>query len=172
MLEDVVLDLLKTRLMQFEAVAAFVKDFAHLRNLQRAEHAQEGLRLDTERKALKRKLEGLYAAVAEGLRSPELKEKLLDLVARVGAIEEALERPAPGIGDRTGLSCDCRAWAGGRPGPDRAGFCDLGGRSGGFSLGRGADGFDWPGAKRKKPRGGGAFGYRCEFGEDGCGGRI
>lgn len=40
-------------------------------------------------------MEGLYDAIAEGLRSPGLKEKLLDLEARVAAIEAELERPAP-----------------------------------------------------------------------------
>lgn len=94
-LEDVVLDLLKTRLMQPEAVAVFVKDFVHVSNTQGAEHGQECQRLETEKKALKRKLEGLYDAIADGLRSPGLKEKLLDLQARVAAIDDALERPAP-----------------------------------------------------------------------------
>jgi len=65
--------------MEPEAVAAFVKDFAELSNSQGAEQAQERLRLETERKALKRKLEGLYDAIAEALRSPGLGEKLLNL---------------------------------------------------------------------------------------------
>jgi site-specific DNA recombinase len=94
-LEGVVLDLLKTRLMEPDAVAAFVKDFADLSNAQGAERAQARQRLETERKALKRKLEGLYDAIAEGLRSPGLKEKLLDLEGRVAAIDAGLDHPAP-----------------------------------------------------------------------------
>ena len=43
-----------------------------------------------ERAAIKRKLEGLYDAIAEGLRSPGLKEKLLALEARVAAIDAEL----------------------------------------------------------------------------------
>lgn len=94
-LEDVVLDLLKTRLMQPEAVSAFVRDFAELSNAQGVGQTQERVRLETARNALKRKLEGLYDAIAEGLRSPGLKEKLLDLEARVAAIDAELDRPAP-----------------------------------------------------------------------------
>lgn len=81
--------------MQPDAVAAFVKDFADLANAQGADRAQERQRLEAEQKALKRKLGGLYDAIADGLRSPGLKEKLLDLEARVAAIGAELERPAP-----------------------------------------------------------------------------
>ncbi len=94
-LEGVVLDLLKSRLMQPEAVASFVKDFAELSNAHGAEQAQERQRLEAERATIKRKLEGLYDAIAEGLRSPGLKEKLLDLEGRVAAIDTELGRPAP-----------------------------------------------------------------------------
>ncbi|NBE09582.1 hypothetical protein [Paragemmobacter ruber] len=47
------------------------------------------------RKAIKRKLEGLYDAIADGLRSPGLKEKLLELEGRIAAIDAELGRPAP-----------------------------------------------------------------------------
>lgn len=94
-LEAVVLDLLKTRLMQPEAVARFVRDHAELSNSHGAEAAQARTRLDAEKRAIKRKLEGLYDAIAEGLRSPGLKEKLLELEARVEAIDTALTTPAP-----------------------------------------------------------------------------
>jgi site-specific DNA recombinase len=94
-LEGVVLELLKTRLMQPEAVANFVNDFAELSNAHGAEQAQERQRLEAERATIKRKLEGLNDAIAEGLRSPGLKEKLLDLEGRVAAIDTELGRPAP-----------------------------------------------------------------------------
>jgi len=58
-LESVVLDLLKTRLMQPDAVAAFVTDHAELSNTQLGERVLERSRLETERAAIKRKLEGL-----------------------------------------------------------------------------------------------------------------
>jgi site-specific DNA recombinase len=94
-LDGVVLDLLKTRLMQPDAVAAFVKDHAELSNSQNADRAQERQRLEAEQKTLKRKLEGLYDAIAEGVRSPGLKEKFLDLEARAASLGAELDRPAP-----------------------------------------------------------------------------
>jgi|GEM_PF-6228794 len=81
--------------MQPEAVASFVREVAEASNAQGAERAQEHQRLETEKKAIKRKLEGLYDAIAEGLRSPGLKEKLLDLEGRIAAIDAELGRPAP-----------------------------------------------------------------------------
>ena len=94
-LEAVVLDLLKTRLMQPEAVARFVRDHAEMSNSHGAEAAQARTRLEAEKRAIKRKLEGLYDAIAEGLRSPGLKEKLIELERRVEAIDAALSTPAP-----------------------------------------------------------------------------
>jgi site-specific DNA recombinase len=94
-LEDVVLDLLKTRLMQPDAVAAFIKDFAEVSNGKGAEDARHRQQLDAERKAIKRKLEGLYDAIAEGLRTPGLKERLLELEGRVEMIDATLTLPAP-----------------------------------------------------------------------------
>lgn len=57
--------------------------------------AQARTRLAAEKRAIKRQLEGLYDAIAEGLRSPGLKEKLLELEGRVEAIDAALTTPAP-----------------------------------------------------------------------------
>jgi site-specific DNA recombinase len=94
-LEAVVLDLLKTRLMQPDAVASFVKDHAELSNAHGAETAQQRSRLEAEKKAIKRKVEGLYDAIAEGLRSPGLKDKLLELEGRMATIDDELARPAP-----------------------------------------------------------------------------
>ncbi len=51
--------------------------------------------MEAERKTTKRKLEGLYDAIAEGLRSPGLNEKLLLLEERIKTIETELTRPAP-----------------------------------------------------------------------------
>ena len=65
-LEAVVLDLLKTRLMEPDAVAAFVKDVAEASNAQGAAQTQERARLEAEKKTLQRKLEGLYDAVRKG----------------------------------------------------------------------------------------------------------
>jgi site-specific DNA recombinase len=81
-LEGVVLDLLKTRLMQPDAVAAFVKDHAEASNAEGANRDQSRARLEAERVSIRRKLEGLYDAIAEGLRSPGLQDKLLTLWLR------------------------------------------------------------------------------------------
>ena len=88
MLEEAVLDLLKTRLMQPEAVAAFIKDYAEVSNEKGSEADAMRSRLEAERKATKRKLEGLYDAIADGLRSPGLNERLVELESRVAAIDE------------------------------------------------------------------------------------
>jgi site-specific DNA recombinase len=93
-LEGVVLDLLKTRLMEPDAVAAFVKDHAELSNSQMADRSQDRARLEGERAATRRKLEGLYDAIAEGLRSPGLQDKLLALEGRIAAIGVELAGPA------------------------------------------------------------------------------
>ena len=44
---------------------------------------------------MSRKLEGLYDAIAEGLRTPGLKERLEGLEARLKVLDVALEAPAP-----------------------------------------------------------------------------
>lgn len=94
-LEGVVLDLLKTRLMEPDAVAAFVRDHAELSNSQTAERTQDRARLEGERAATRHKLEGLYDAISEGLRSPGLQDKLLALEGRIAAIGVKLAGPAP-----------------------------------------------------------------------------
>jgi site-specific DNA recombinase len=94
-LEGVVLDLLKTRLMEPDAVAAFVKDHAELSNSQMTERAQDRSRLEAERASIGRKLEGLYDAIAEGLRSPGLQDKLLAMEGRIAVITADLASPAP-----------------------------------------------------------------------------
>ena len=53
-MEEAVLDLLKTRLMQPEAVAAFIKDYAEVSNEKGSEADALRSRLEAERKATKR----------------------------------------------------------------------------------------------------------------------
>ena len=83
--------------MQPDAVAAVVKDHAELSNSQTAERVQDRSRLEAERAAINRKLEGLYDAIAECLRSPALQDKLLALEARIAAIGAELAGPAPSL---------------------------------------------------------------------------
>jgi site-specific DNA recombinase len=94
-LERVVLDLLKTRLMQPEAVASFIRELATLSNSHGATATQERSRLEAEKSTLKRKMEGLYDAIADGLRTPGLLDKLTSLEGRLAEIEGTLTRPAP-----------------------------------------------------------------------------
>jgi DNA invertase Pin-like site-specific DNA recombinase len=94
-LEEAVLDLLRTRLMRPDAVAEFVSAFAAEVNAQRGDEGATRSRQEAERAALKRKLDGLYDAIAEGLRTPGLKEKLEDLEARVVALDRSLAAPPP-----------------------------------------------------------------------------
>lgn len=81
--------------MQPEAVASFIRDHAEIANAHWVQAAQARTRLEAEKKAVKRKLDGLYDAIAEGLRSPGKKEKLLELEGRVDAINKELATPAP-----------------------------------------------------------------------------
>ncbi len=94
-LEGVVLDLLKTRLMEPDAVASFVKDHTEASNAEGASLGQSRTRLEAEKVTTKRKLEGLYDAIAEGLRSPGLQDKLLALEGRIAVIDAELAGPAP-----------------------------------------------------------------------------
>ncbi|MCA1288678.1 recombinase family protein [Salipiger bermudensis] len=87
-LEDAALGLLRDRLMQPDAVAEFVTAFPRAANAPRRE---EGIKHDQTRKALQdveRKLAGLYDAIAEGLRTPGLLQKLQALK------DEAVRAPA------------------------------------------------------------------------------
>ena len=94
-LEEAVLDLLRARLMQPDAVAAFVKAFGESMNRQRGEETAERARLEKEHVALMRKLDGLYDAIAEGLRTPGLKDRLEEMERRKAALEDRLSAPAP-----------------------------------------------------------------------------
>jgi site-specific DNA recombinase len=94
-LEQVVLDLLHQRLMRPEAVAAFVTAVGRKTNAGRAEATAERARLETEQKQITRRLDGLYDAIADGLRTTGLKTKLEDMEARVADIDAKLATPAP-----------------------------------------------------------------------------
>lgn len=94
-LEKVVLDLLRQRLMRPEAVAAFVAAVSREMNAGRAGESAERARLEAEQIKLLRRLDGLYEAIADGLRTAGLKAKLEDLEARHVEIESKLAAPAP-----------------------------------------------------------------------------
>ncbi len=94
-LEAVVLELLQTRLMQPDAVAAFVREHAEQSNGAHQKAAETRSRLQAERTSLQRRLEGLYDAIADGLRTVGLKGKLEEMESRMAEIDAALASPAP-----------------------------------------------------------------------------
>ena len=87
--------MLRDRLMQPNAVAEFISAYTQEVNGSRSGEQAERTRLLTERTATARKLEGLYDAIAEGLRTPGLKERLETLEARLAELDQALAAPAP-----------------------------------------------------------------------------
>jgi DNA invertase Pin-like site-specific DNA recombinase len=94
-LDQAVLALIRDRLMRPDAVAAFVAAYAAEVNQQRGDQTADRARLASERTEVLRKLEGLYDAIADGLRTAGLKERLEALEARKGAIDFALAAPEP-----------------------------------------------------------------------------
>ncbi|MBV0914217.1 recombinase family protein [Anianabacter salinae] len=94
-LERAVLDLLKERLMQPDAVAEFVAAFNAGINSERGKETAARAGLEKERAALERKLDGLYDAIADGLRTDGLKERLTALEARKTELDRAFAAPPP-----------------------------------------------------------------------------
>ena len=97
-LDKMILDALQARLMEPEHVAAFVAEFnAEWNRLQREVSAHEGAK-HRELDAVGRKLDGLIDAIARGIRSTSLQQKLDELEARKAELERALQaqpRPRP-----------------------------------------------------------------------------
>lgn len=94
-LEGIVLALLRERLMRPEAVAAFITSVSREMNTGRAEETAARARLEAERNQVTRRLDGLYEAIADGLRTAGLKAKLEDMEARLAEIDAKLAAPAP-----------------------------------------------------------------------------
>ncbi|MDZ7909189.1 MAG: hypothetical protein U5N10_13855 [Gemmobacter sp.] len=94
-LEEFVLGLVREKLMQPDAVALFVEAYGREMNAGRAEETGRRTRLEAERAQAKRRLDGLYDAIADGLRTPGLKGKLEELEARIAEFDRALAAPAP-----------------------------------------------------------------------------
>ena len=104
-LDKMILDALQARLMEPEHVAAFVAEFnAEWNRLQAEVSAHEGAKR-RELDAVGRKLDGLIDAIARGIRSTSLQQKLDELEARKAELERALQAraspsspPAPEVG--------------------------------------------------------------------------
>lgn len=93
--ESAVLDLVRNRLMQPDAVAEFVAAYSEELNARRGSETADRSRQQRERGQLARKLDGLYDAVADGLRTPGLKERLEEMERRLAQLDAALATPAP-----------------------------------------------------------------------------
>ena len=94
-IEGLVLDTLKTRLMQPHLVEEFIRSFhaelnllAKERNIDRGQMAKDLVQIN-------RKLDGLYEAIADGLRTPGLKVKLEELEQRKEEMEQQFSSTPP-----------------------------------------------------------------------------
>ena len=89
-LEALILDGLRERLMAPDLVEEFVRAYQQEINLQRRE--DEALRQDKQRELaeVRRKLDGLIEAIADGLRAPGLQQRLNELEARQTNIEQLI----------------------------------------------------------------------------------
>jgi len=94
-LEGIVLNLLRDRLMRPEAVAAFIASVSREMNAGRAEETAARARLTSERSQITRRLDGLYDAIADGLRTAGLKTKLEEMEAQLAEVDAKLAAPAP-----------------------------------------------------------------------------
>ncbi|WP_253276957.1 recombinase family protein, partial [Ruegeria sp. 6PALISEP08] len=94
-LEDAVMDLLRQRLMQPDAVTAFIKSFSEAAYAEAGTVEVARTRLQSERDKAARKLNGLYDAIAEGIRTPGLQARLEDLETQIADLDAKLFEPAP-----------------------------------------------------------------------------
>ena len=94
-LERFVLDLVRDHLMQPDAVRAFIAAYHGEINSGRDAAAVERGRIERDLRAVSRKLEGMYDAVADGLRTPGLLAKIEGLEGQKAELETQLKAPAP-----------------------------------------------------------------------------
>jgi site-specific DNA recombinase len=94
-LEQLILDALKHRLMQPEAVHTFTAELHAEINRSHRDGEVERARLQREHERVKVRLEGLYDAIAEGLRTEGLLERIKGMEAEKDRLAAALDRPAP-----------------------------------------------------------------------------
>jgi site-specific DNA recombinase len=94
-LEQLILDALKHRLMQPEAVRTFTAELHAEINRSHRDAEVERARLQREHERVKAKLEGLYDAIAEGLRTEGLLQRIKGMEAEKERLAAALDRPAP-----------------------------------------------------------------------------
>ena len=89
-LEKLILDALRTRLMQPEHVATFIAEFTAEWNRLQAETSAHDAARRRELDVVQRKLAGVIDAIADGLRAPGLQQRLDELEARKAELERDL----------------------------------------------------------------------------------
>ena len=94
-LEEFVLDLIRDRMMQPDAVKLFIEAYTREVNAGRAEAEAARARQQRELATVATKLDGLFDAIADGLRTPGLLAKIEALEAEKARLEAALAEPAP-----------------------------------------------------------------------------
>jgi hypothetical protein len=94
--EGVVLEGLKGQLMAPELVEEFIRAFHEEVNRQSSAQEMHAVEHQAELARVTKKLKGLYDAIADGLRTPGLKDQLLELEARQTQLKDQLaRRPHP-----------------------------------------------------------------------------
>jgi len=94
-LEELILEGLRQRLMMPEMVEEFVAAFHEEVNRARRDETAARAGRERELAEVRRKLDGLIDAIADGLRAPGLQQKLDDLESRKAALEQALAAEPP-----------------------------------------------------------------------------
>jgi site-specific DNA recombinase len=94
-LEDLILEGLRHNLMTGKEVETFIAAFHAELNAQRAARTAGRAGQERELAEVRRKLDGLIDAIAEGMRAPGLQQRLDELEARRAALEQALSEEAP-----------------------------------------------------------------------------
>ena len=93
--EELILDLLRDRLLAPEAVAAFVAGYSEELNRTRADSTSRRAEQEQRLAKLERKLQGFYDAIAEGLRTPGLLGQLQELETERERLLAGLAAPEP-----------------------------------------------------------------------------
>ncbi|MCZ8104298.1 MAG: recombinase family protein [Burkholderiales bacterium] len=94
-LEEIVVGALQHNLMAPDLVAEFITAFHEEVNASRGEAEAERRRAEKRKAEIERQLDGLITAIAEGLRSPGLQQRIDALEAERRQIDATLAAPAP-----------------------------------------------------------------------------
>ena len=94
-LDEAVLALLRDRLMQPDAVAEFVSAFSASVNAERSKEVATRKQIKAALVTAERKLESLYGAIEDGLRTPGLLKRLEEAEAKKAELEAQLQAPEP-----------------------------------------------------------------------------